>query len=119
MTVEQDLLSGGRGRWVTSEASENDWVGAVFSRQHFSGSTETLEDGAEIGSTAAAVTLVFEVGGNCAVGDEAFEMVKHLFVSGSLDSSGRHDAITNVPDSDSIVVGSSDIQRLALVVCKS
>jgi hypothetical protein len=46
-------------------------------------------------------------------------MIKHLFVGRSLDSSGRHDAVADIPDGDSVVIGSGDIQRLALVVCKS
>lgn len=46
-------------------------------------------------------------------------MVKHLLISGSLDSSGRHDAVADIPNGDGVVVGSSDIQRLALVVGES
>ena len=46
-------------------------------------------------------------------------MVKHLLISGSLDGRGRHDAVADIPDGHSIVVGSSHVQRLALVVCES
>ena len=46
-------------------------------------------------------------------------MFQHLLVGCSLDGSRRHDAIADVPDGNSVVVSSGDVQRLALIVGES